>query len=132
MGLFGPPKCFRERTFSMPCSRLEAFEVIAAAQDLDGNQQFGKILGDPEGQPPLVETIYLASRDENGFILAAGNRARTLWRMRMALSGDNPTNGVFGAIEFNDQRWFGNVLNMVYSLDHAIRSVGGRTGTWPT
>ena len=132
MGLFGPPKEFRERTFTMPCSRAEALEVISSSSDLDGNSPFGILGSGPVSGPPLMEAIYVESMNDDGFVIAAGNRVRTLWRMRMTLTGDNPTSGTFGALEVNDQRWFGNVMGAVFALDKAVRSVGGRRGKWPT
>lgn len=140
MGVFGPPKEFRERTFTMPCSPSEAMSVIAAATDVDDARPFGSLIdnyvaaqqqGEPVGQPPLEETIYLEHLSDSGMIIAAGNRVKTKWRMQLALSGSNPVSGSFGAIEVNTQQWFGNILNMNIALRNAVRRVGGKTQKWP-
>lgn len=82
-------------------------------------------------QPPLADEIYLESVGETGFIIAAGNRARTYWRVQLTLSGDNPTMGTFGSIEHNSSMWQGNGLMMKYALERAVDSVGGRRHRWP-
>lgn len=140
MGLFGPSKEFRERTFTMPCTPREAISVIANAQDTDGNRPFGVLInnfveaqqrGEQPGQAPLEESVYLESLSDNGFRVAAGNRAKTNWRFELVLVGANPLNGTFGAVEVNSERWPGNVWNFNIALRNAVRSVGGKTGRWP-
>ncbi|MFN8033505.1 MAG: hypothetical protein U0Q47_09425 [Mycobacterium sp.] len=140
MGIFGPAKEFRERTFTMPCSPREAISVIAAAEDAEGGRPFGVLIdnylaaqqrGEPVGQPPLAETVYLVSLRDDGLSIAAGNRAKTMWRFELALTGANPVNGSFGATEVNSERWPKNVWNFNSALRSAVRSVGGKTGKWP-
>lgn len=140
MGLFGPPKYFRERTFTMPCSPQEAMSVIAGAEDHDGGRPFGALIekhldahrrGDAVGQPPLAEGIYLETLDDHGLTIAAGNRTHTKWRLCLALDGTDPVSGSFRATEVNSEQWFKNVWNFNIALGAAVRSVGGRKGTWP-
>lgn len=140
MGLFGPPKYYRERTFTMPCTAREAMSVIAGAEDAYGDKPFGVLIdrhlsaqqrGEPVGQPPLAETVYLESLNENGMTIAAGNRQHTKWRLRLALAGSGPVTGTFGATEVNQDQWFKNVWNFNSALGAAVRSVGGRKGKWP-
>lgn len=134
---------FRERTFTMPCTRGEALDAIINTQDYEGVAQFGERVqeylaksqrGDVDpGRPPLQESIYIETLDENGFVMAAGNRVTTFWRMRLALEGDDPVRGSFGAISSDDSdRWFGNVMNMVFILERVVQSVGGQQGNWPS
>lgn len=85
----------------------------------------------PVSQPPLTDEIYLESIGDNGFVIAAGNRARTYWRVRLTLSGDNPTTGTFGSIEHNSSMWQGNGLMMKFALERAVSSVAGRLHRWP-
>lgn len=140
MGLFGPPKYFRERTFTMPCTPREAMSVIATATDLDGSRPFGILIenylaaqqrGEPVGQAPLQETVYLESLSDDGLSIAAGNRTHTKWRLQLALSGDNPVYGSFGATEVNGQQWFKNVWNLNSALGDAVRRVSGKRVKWP-
>ncbi len=140
MGLFGPPKKFRDRDFSMPCSRSEALDVIVASSDWEGNQPFGSAYesyseaqnnGLPVGTPPLVQSIYFAEFGEDGFVIAAGNRTNTLWKLQLSLVGDNPVQGSLKTLERNSDQWMGNVSRMLSSLERAVRSVGGKTGRWP-
>lgn len=141
MGLFGPPKYYRERTFTMPCTADEAIDVIANAKDVDGGTPFGAIIGnylqarDNGGeisQPPLVESVYVESFSDGVITIGAGNRVKTYWRMQLALSGSNPTAGTFGALEVRTDKWFKNVWDFNSALQCAVTSVGGRTGKWPT
>lgn len=140
MGLFGPPKYFRERTFTMPCAGREALSVIATATDLDGQRPFGQLIdayrtaqqqGEPVGHAPLVETVYLESMSDSGLQIAAGNRVKTFWRLKLVLTGANPVNGSFGAADVYSDRWFKNVWNFNHALGAAVRSVGGKTLKWP-
>lgn len=140
MGLFGPPKEFRQRTFTMPCTPNEAISVIASSTDFEGGRPFGALIdgyleaqrrGEPVGQPPLAETVYLESLSDAGMAIVAGNRSKTKWRLQLALSGANPVNGSFGATEVNTEQWFKNVWLMNSALRAAVRSVGGKTGKWP-
>ncbi|MBI8989420.1 hypothetical protein [Corynebacterium meridianum] len=139
MGLFRPDKAFRRGTFTMPCTRQEVQGVICSTTDVDGRCQSGgpaerylqrESEGKDPAEPPLTERIYMQEFGEDGFILTAGNRVHTMWRMKMTLEGDNPVHGTFEYIEHNGDRWYGNVMNLVFSLDDAIRSVGGGTGKW--
>lgn len=141
MGLFGPPKYFRERTFTMPCTPREAISVIAGATDLDGGQPFGAVInsylraqerGEPVGQAPVAETVYLESLSDEGMVIAAGNRAQTMWRLKLTLSGSNPVNGSFAGLDVKTDRWFKNVWNFNSALGAAVRSVGGKTLKWPS
>lgn len=133
MGLFGPPKDFRERTFTAPCSKREFLNVLAATTDYEHRIPFEFLQGEPLEAPPLVESIYLESRSPNGFVVAAGNRANTSWKLELSLEGENPIRGTFGATVINNElKWPGNVLHMNFALADAIRSIGGRTGKWPT
>lgn len=140
MGLLGPAKEFRERTFTMPCTPQEAISVIAGAEDIDGNRPFGLLInnyieaqerGEPVGQAPLAETVYLESLSDTGLSIAAGNRAKTLWRFKLTLTGANPVSGTFGATEVNSEKWPKNVWNFNAALRRAVTSVGGKTGKWP-
>ena len=132
MGLFGPPKEFRERTFTAPCTSGEFLQGLKGATDYEGEIPFGILLeSDPQAHPPLVETVYLESLNHDGFVVAAGNRVKTMWRMQLTLQGSNPVQGTFGALTTNDQRWFGNVMKMNSALAEAVRSIGGRTKKWP-
>ncbi|MDZ4169610.1 MAG: hypothetical protein U1E26_08135 [Coriobacteriia bacterium] len=142
MGLFGPPKEFRERTFTMPCSQAEAISVLRQIVIHDGSRPFGKPLdayyadveaGSPDaGKPRLVESIYVERLDSQGFVIAAGNRTATYWKVQLQLTGDNPVQGTFGAIEANDTfHWGLNVLGMVHALSTAVSKVGGSLGKWP-
>lgn len=122
---------FQKRTFTMPCSRAEALAVIRTWPDHEGNRPFDMDVLSGES-PPLVETIYMESADENGFVIAAGNRARGVyWRMQLNLAGDDPTYGTFRAVTADNDRWFGNVMRMSFALDSAIDAVGGEKGVWP-
>ena len=141
MGLFGPPKYYRERTFTMPCSADEAIGVIANAKDVDGGTPFGTIIrnyvtardnGDDLSQPPLVESVYVESYSNSVITIAAGNRVKTYWRMQLALAGSNPTSGSFGALEVRTDKWFKNVWDFNSALESAVRGVGGKTGKWPS
>jgi hypothetical protein len=114
--------------------------VIAAAEDTDGDRPFGVLInnylaaqerGEPVGQPPLEQTVYLESLSDNGMTIAAGNRAKTMWRFQLALTGANPVSGSFGAIEVNSEGWPGNVWNFNTALRRAVRGVSGKTGKWP-
>jgi hypothetical protein len=126
-----PPAQFKERTFSMPCSRAEALQVISSSEATRGDLPF-KVLGSgPANGPPLTAAIYVESMDADGFVLAAGNRVETFWRMRMALAGDNPTRGTFGMVDLNKDQWSGNTLSAVFALQRAVESVGGKTEKWP-
>lgn len=140
MGLFGPPKDFREHKFTMPCTPHEAISVIAAAEDFDGSRPFGILInnyvgaqdrGEPVGQPPLAETIYLESLGDDGLTIAAGNRTHTSWRMQLVLTGSNPVNGSFGATEVNNDQWIKNIWQFNSALSSAVGSVGGKKGKWP-
>ena len=140
MGLFGPKSYYRERTFTMPCNPQEAVSVIAAADGVESSRPFGVLIdnylaaqqrGEVVGQPPLAETVYLETLSDSGLIIAAGNRTRTMWRLRLALTGANPVSGSFGAIDVNQDRWFKNVWEFNSALGDAVRSVGGKRGRWP-
>lgn len=144
MGLFGPkkpPDSFRERKFTMPCTPREAMSVITSTTDHEGDRPFGALIdnylaakerGDPVGQPPLVETVYLESLSDNELAIAAGNRVNTMWRMRLVLTGADSVNGSFGATEVNSTQWVGNVLKFNSALRRAVESVGGKTVNWPS
>lgn len=140
MGLFGPPKYFRERTFTMPCTPQEAISVIAGARDLDDGQPFGAVIaayldarerGEEVGRPPLEQTVYLEYLGDDGMVIAAGNRTHTKWRLKLTLSGSNPVQGSFGGIEVNNDVWFKNVWNFNIALRNAVGSVGGKKLKWP-
>lgn len=76
--------------------------------------------------------VYVERLDSGGFVIAAGNRAITYWKMQLELTGDNPVRGTFSAIETdNPYQWGGNVLAMVAVLESAIGLVGGSEGKWP-
>lgn len=130
MPLFGPQKAYRRRTFSMPCSREEALDVIAAST-FGADRPFQALDQGVVSEAPLVAAVYIEDRNENGFTIAGGNRSTTHFRMRLELSEDNPTNGTFEAIDPGNGVWFGNVLDLVGGLEGAIRSTGGKTGKWP-
>lgn len=131
MGLFGPPRDFRQRSFTMPCTRQEAMQVLSETEALYGEKPFEMITDAPASQPPLSDEVYLESIGDNGFIIAAGNRVRTYWRVQLTLSGDNPTMGTFGSIEHNSSMWPGNGTMMKFALERAIDGVGGRRHRWP-
>lgn len=140
MGLFGPKKYYRERTFTMPCTPNEALSVIAVATDVDGGRPFGQVIqayregqerGEPVGEPPLEATVYLETLSDAGMIIAAGNRTHTKWRLKLDLSGSNPVNGSFGAIEVNSDTWFKNVWDFNLALRDAVNRVGGKKLKWP-
>lgn len=140
MGIFGPMKEFRERTFTMPCTPREAMSVIAVAEGLECARPFAQLLeayndaqqrGEPVGQPPLEARIYLESWGDHGMSIAAGNRVVTHWRMQLALSGANPVSGSFGATQLKNEIWPANVWSFSAALRRAVRSVGGKTGRWP-
>ncbi|MGC0366394.1 hypothetical protein ABH922_004378 [Rhodococcus sp. 27YEA15] len=132
MGLFRPAKEFRQRTFTAPCTGSEFLQVLHGTSDYDGEYPFQVMLDvGPLSGPPLAETVYIESLSDNGFVVAAGNRVKTLWRMQLELQGDNPVAGSFGSLTVNDERWFGNVMKMNSALSSAARSVGGRTRKWP-
>ena len=70
MGIFGPAKEFRERTFTIPCSPREAISLSPRAEDAEGGRPFGVLIdnylaaqqrGEPVEQPPLAGTVYLVS-----------------------------------------------------------------------
>lgn len=136
MGLFGPPKEYRRREFSMPCSPEEALKVIFSTPSY--NQDDSSEVRPPFGQlehlstPPLVESIYAQNVGPSGFDIVAGNRAKTYWRLRLTLMGSEVTQGSLEAVEVNDSyHWAGNVLDFVFTLERAIGSVGGTRGKWP-
>lgn len=131
------PQYFEERNFIMPCTPAEALQAIVNTQDHNGGLPFGAPYSEYQetgysGTPPLMETIYVTECSDNGMVLAAGNRVTTYWKMELSLVGENPTHGTFKAIEFNQDRWFGNVQLMVFAIERALRSVGGSKGKrWP-
>lgn len=140
MGLFGPSKEFRERTFTMPCTPEEAMSVIAATEDAEGGRPFGTLIdnyvqaqqrGEPVGQPPVADTVYLESWSSSGLTVVAGNRVKTMWRLQLTLTGSNPVTGSFGATEVNTEWWPKNVWNFNSALRRAVQRVGGKTGKWP-
>ncbi|NMM84480.1 hypothetical protein B2J88_08900 [Rhodococcus sp. SRB_17] len=132
MGLFGPPKEFRERTFTAPCTSAEFLHVLKGGSDYEGEYPFGALLEmEPQPHPPLAETVYLESLSHNGFVVAAGNRAKIMWRMQLTLQGGNPIQGTFSPLTTNDSRWFGNVMKMNSALNDTVRSIGGKTKKWP-
>ncbi|WP_338481324.1 hypothetical protein [Rhodococcus sp. DN22] len=132
MGLFGPSKEFRERTFTAPCTSAEFLHVLKGSSDYEGDTPFGVLLDmAPQQNPPIAETVYLESFTSDGFVIAAGNRVKTLWRMQLTLQGNNPVEGTFGALNVNDERWFGNVLSMNAAISETVRRIGGRTKRWP-
>ncbi|KAF0957291.1 hypothetical protein [Rhodococcus sp. T7] len=132
MGLFGPSKTFRERTFTAPCTSAEFLQVLKGASDYEGDKPFGVLLEmEPQPHPPLAETVYLESLTHNGFVIAAGNRVRMMWRMQLTLQGNDPIQGTFGPLTSNDERWFGNVMSMNAALSDTVRRIGGRTKKWP-
>lgn len=131
LGLFGPPKPFRERTFQAPCARSEFLEVLQHAEDWEHDTPFDILDDTPSSVKPVAETIYLEERTSNGFIIAAGNRAKMLWKLQLSLQGDNPTHGTFSAVYYKDYQWQGNVLRMVDALGDAVSAVGGKRGRWP-
>lgn len=132
MGLFGPRKEFRERTFTAPCSRQEFLSVLADTRDYEQGVPFQFLQEGALSSPPLVETIYLETLSDRGFVVVAGNRAKTFWKLRLDLQGGNPVSGTFGALLINDEwKWPGNVLHMNFALADAVRSIGGRTEKWP-
>ena len=136
LGLFGPPKHYRRREFSMPCSPEEAMAVIFATPS---NRQDNPLeVNCPYGQlehldiPPLVEGIYIQNLGPSGFDIVAGNRVKTYWRLRLTLVGSATTQGSLEAVEVNDSyHWSGNVLDLVFTLARAIESTGGTKGKWP-
>ena len=139
MGLFGPPKMFRIRDFTMPCTPDEAMDVLRSTPDyvqkdpLRTTSAFGDLLASYDSAgAPLRETVYVDNLRSYGFDVVAGNRARTYWRLRLSLAGSMPVRGVFEPVEVNDSsKWQGNVMQMVFALDHAVLSVGGSRGKWP-
>jgi hypothetical protein len=115
--------------------------VIATATDLDGARPFGQLIdnyleaqqrGEPVGQPPLKETVYLETYTDDGLTIAAGNRVTTFWRLQLLLSGGNPVSGSFGSAGTHGNRWPKNVWNLNSALGSAVRSVGGKTLKWPS
>lgn len=127
---------FMTRDFTMPCTPTEALYVINNTVSPVNGDSSNKVypfggLSASDGQPPLMETIYADSIHESGFDIVAGNRVNTHWRMRLTFSGSNPTHGKYEAIERNSDKWYGNLQSMIYTLENAIASVGGQTGTWP-
>lgn len=136
LGLFGPPKHYRRREFSMPCSPEEAMAVIFATPSYEQDNPLE--VNCPYGQlehldiPPLVAGIYIQNLGPSGFDIVAGNRVKTYWRLRLTLVGSTTTQGSLEAVEVNDSyHWSGNVLDLVYTLDRAIESTGGTKGKWP-
>lgn len=64
-------------------------------------------------RPPLQEEIYIEHMDESGFVISAGNRTTTYWRLRLHREGDDPTSGTFGAIDVSkNTKWFGGSSQM--------------------
>lgn len=133
-------KEFRERTFTMPCSPREAMSAIAVAEGHDGKRPFAQLLeaytaaqqrGEPVGQAPLEATIYLQDWGDHGATITAGSRAKTFWRIKLTLEGNNPINGTFGATEINNETWPANVWSLNAALRRAVSKVGGKTGKWP-
>jgi hypothetical protein len=131
MGLFGPPKEFRARTFSAPCTADEFLSVLVRTDGIEFGTPFAILAQSPLDAPPLEEQVYLEKSDGRNFVIAAGNRTHSKWKMHLSLEGDNPVQGQFGSVEFNTEQWFANVWEMNTAIRNTLRSIGGRTGKWP-
>lgn len=128
MTIFNLPYEFRARTFSMPCSLEETKRLIHDQVNPRGEQPFQLLSSEPKLHPPLTETIYLESADNDRYVICAGNRTRVIWRMRLILQRGFLVEGVFGAIEVNEPLvWCRFITAMNDALKAATVSGAGRS-----
>lgn len=132
VAIFNLPHEFRARTFSIPCPLEEAWRLIHDQVNSNGEQPFQLLAAAPVLRPPLTQTVYLESADQDRFVIGAGNQTRMFWRMRLILQREFHIEGVFGAIEVNDPlMWREFVVAMNDALKAAVMNGGGTIRRWP-
>lgn len=116
--------------FTIPYDAHTALSILLSGEEWQPVVDNGVV-----DERPVMETIYLTSLDEQGWVAEAGNRATTYWRYRVELRLDGA--GTSGHLQVEvvgdggafspggSPKWTGNLMKFTFELEARVRSCGG-------